>query len=69
MVLGKWKEDTKAFSIRTKYRKLCKCGHSLVMYPFEKLDYKVCKWCGRRVYKNEQTRFKYILKKYLKEDK
>lgn len=34
----------------------CKCGHSLVIYPKE--NKKLCRWCGKYVYKSKQDEFK-----------
>lgn len=40
----------------------CECGHSM----FFKRDYHLCTWCGRKVYKDAKTEFKYELLKSLK---
>ena len=40
----------------------CECGHSM----FFKRDYHYCTWCGRKVYKDDKTKFKYELIKLLK---
>lgn len=40
----------------------CECGHSM----FFKRDYHICTWCGKRVYKDDKTKFKYELNKLLK---
>ena len=40
----------------------CECGHSM----FFKRDYHICTWCGRKVYKDDKTKFKYELIRLLK---
>lgn len=42
---------------RSKYKVYCKCGHSIIIYPFEKKDKKICSWCGYYVYKNKKLEF------------
>lgn len=51
----------------SKYRTYCCCGHSVVIYPFEKKKSKVCSFCGNLVYKNELEKFKDLLIKKKKE--
>lgn len=51
---------------RTKYKIYCKCGHSMIFYPIEKKDRKLCEWCGHYVYKDKRIEFKYRLNKLLK---
>lgn len=36
----------------------CSCGHSMVIFPFEKKNKKVCSYCGKYVYTNKQEEFK-----------
>lgn len=40
----------------------CKCGHSM----FFERDYHYCTWCGRKVYKDDRTKFKYELSSLIK---
>ena len=42
----------------SKYSYRCKCGHSVVIYPFERRIKKLCSWCGEYVYINEREKFK-----------
>nr|DAE91238.1 MAG TPA: alpha-aminoadipate carrier protein [Caudoviricetes sp.] len=44
---------------------MCRCGHSVVIYPFEKRIKKLCSWCGEYVYINEREEFKDKLMKLL----
>lgn len=41
----------------------CECGHSMFFVK----DYHICSWCGRKVYKDDKTKFKYELIKKIKE--
>lgn len=40
-------------------RHKCKCGH--IVYIPAKCKFVYCDWCFRRVWKDEQTKFKYKL--------
>ena len=51
---------------RAKYKVYCKCGHSIVFYPIEKKDRKICSWCGHYIYKNSKVEFKNRLNNLLK---
>ena len=42
----------------SKYSYRCKCGHSVVIYPFERKVKKLCSWHGEYVYINEREEFK-----------
>lgn len=43
---------------RTKYKVYCKnCGHSLVFFPFENKQKKICGWCKHAVYVNDKVEF------------
>lgn len=53
-----FKNDSKISSERAKYKIYCKCGHSLVFYPFEKRKKKLCSHCGYYVYLNKKEEFK-----------
>lgn len=35
------------------------CGRRVHFYAFEKSDRQLCDWCGRYVFKDKQTEFKY----------
>lgn len=43
---------------RIKYRIYCSCGHSMIIFPFEHRNKKVCTHCGKYVYTNKQEEFK-----------
>ena len=59
-----YEEDTKYFNELAKYRKNCKCGHSVIIKPNrEKV---VCTHCGRYVFNKKENEFKYRLKEKLK---
>ena len=46
------------------YRVVCKCGHSQVIPP--QLDRTVCDWCGKFIFKDEKTEFKYRVKEAIR---
>ncbi len=53
--------------VRNRYKYVCKhCGWSNVIYPFEKIDKKICKNCGNYVYTNKKSEFKDKLKGLIK---
>lgn len=62
------KELDKLKNIEQEYIKVCKCGHRLTIYPYEKKTSKVCNWCGNLVFVNEKEEFKYKLQKELKKN-
>lgn len=55
------KEDTRYFNERAKHKVKCKCGHSISMA--NRINKKLCSWCGNYVYKNEKDKFKDMLLK------
>ena len=55
------KEYSRRVNEQTKYRVYCNCGHSMVIYPFEHKNKKICSWCGNYVYKNNVEKFKDLL--------
>lgn len=57
-----YKDIEKLAKYKTNHKVKCKCGHSM----FFKRDYHICTWCGKRVYKDDKTKFKYELNKLLK---
>lgn len=59
---------TKKVNEACKYKVYCKCGHSMVIYPFEHIDKKICSWCGHYVYKNDLVKFKDLLNKERKKE-
>ena len=46
----RFKEDSRLSEMRSNYRYKCKCSHTLFIYPMEHLEYKLCNYCGGRVY-------------------
>ncbi len=58
--------DFKLMEERTKYRVYCKCGHSIVFFPVEHKDKKLCSWCGNYVYRNKKIEFINRLNRLLK---
>lgn len=66
-----WSEfhkDEKMFEAIAKSRTYCKCGHSISFYNTHK-DYKTCSWCGRKIYKTSQIKFKYKLMEEMRKNK
>ena len=63
-IIKKFKEQYENSGI-AKYKHMCRCGHSVVIYPFEKRIKKLCSWCGEYVYINEREEFKDKLMKLL----
>lgn len=50
-------EVEKKYRALTKFRKKCKCGHSVYVLG----DYKLCTYCGNYIFKDDRTEFKYRL--------
>lgn len=38
----------------------CECSNRVPLHAFKGADFTVCLWCGRRVYKDEATKKKYM---------
>lgn len=41
----------------SKFKRKCSCGHTMNVYPSngkEFKGYKTCRWCGKRVYGNDE---------------
>lgn len=51
------KEMQKYCSELEKYKVTCKCGHKVVVLPTQKMKYRICSWCGRKVYLNKKSEF------------
>lgn len=49
-----------------KYKRYCKCGHSMIITPTAKHNKIMCTYCGAWIYKNNFEEFKDKLKKKLK---
>ena len=48
-----------------KYKIKCPCGHTVVIFPMEHRNKKICSWCGHYVYLNEKEKFKDLLRRKL----
>ncbi len=53
------KKDDRMFNLQTQYTKKCRCGCSVVIYPWENVESKVCRWCGRLVYMSDEKQKKH----------
>ena len=53
---------------REKYKRYCKCGHSIVFTPSPKTNKTICSWCGNWIYKNDFEEFKEKLSKKMKKE-
>lgn len=51
-------DDIKIATELLKYRRLCKCGHTMTFYKTSRKDKIVCTHCGNYVYKNDLIEFK-----------
>ena len=61
-----YKEMQKYCNEINKYKVSCECGHK-VFIPTKK-DFNICSWCGKKVYRTEQIRFRHTLKDKLWKD-
>lgn len=43
----------------------CECSHTMVMINVDRM---ICSWCGYWVYKDDKAKFKYKMRKELKND-
>lgn len=60
-------EEERLANERLKYKHKCShCGWMNIIYPFEKLDKKICKNCGYYVYISKEAEFKDKLKGVMK---
>lgn len=58
--------NNKILQEMSKYKRYCKCGHSVIFTPSSKATKKICTWCGTCIYKNDYEEFKENIKKILK---
>lgn len=58
-----FKDMEKIAHSRTKARKLCSCGRSLLLGSQDKV---ICSWCGKYCFKDKETEFKYRLMENIK---
>ena len=63
------KIEDKLYEEASKYRIYCQCGHSVVIYPTDKNRKKLCSWCKKYVFVNENEEFKYRMSEMLKKGK
>lgn len=54
----KFSTSKKIFEERYEHKVYCSCGHSVVIFPFEHKNKKVCSYCGKYVYKDKKEEFK-----------
>ena len=47
-----------------KVKYICKCGHRVVIPKW--VDKQLCDWCGRYVFKDKKTEFKYRIMEAIK---
>lgn len=47
-----------------KVKYICKCGHRVVIPKW--VDKQLCDWCGRYVFKDKKSEFKYRIKEAIK---
>ena len=64
--MNDFKKMQKLENDRSKYKRYCKCGHSIIFPPNSKTNKKICNWCGNYIYKNDYEEFKENIKKVLK---
>ena len=50
----RFEEDSKLSNERSKYRRICYCGHSIVVTPTGKGEWITCSWCGQKVYRDKE---------------
>lgn len=62
------KKTNKLESELAKYKRYCKCGHSMIITPVAKHNRVMCTWCGAWIYKNDFEEFKDKLNKNIKKE-
>ena len=65
-MLEKKNNSIKMTSELAKYKRYCKCGHSVILPPTSKRNRVICSHCNRWIYKNDYEEFKENIKKVLK---
>ena len=53
-------ELVKIMEDMTKARKICKCGHSVLLTSRD--NKQICGWCGEYVFKDKKAEFEYRMK-------
>lgn len=64
--MKKMTDDIKLQNELVKYKRYCRCGHSVIITPTAKYNKVLCSWCNQWIFKNDLEMFKYYLKKLLK---
>ena len=54
-----FKDEKKWQDFLANYKVKCICGHTITMFP-KGNDFRVCTWCGEKVYKNKQRQLENI---------
>ena len=62
-----YKDVEKYASIMSNHKVTCQCGHRVFMSKIN--DRVLCDWCGRYVYLDEKTEFKYKIKEAINKKK
>jgi hypothetical protein len=57
------KENDRDLKFIKEHRRKCECGHAIDFKGY--YDYKICTWCGRKVYKDDRAQFKHIMEQRL----
>lgn len=57
------KEQEDLIEEKDKFKYYCKCGHYTHIYPFERINKKICSWCGNYIYVSKKEEFKDRLRK------
>ena len=55
---GKITKDVLLTQELAKYRKYCKCGHSVIIPDGTDVGKVLCTYCGHYIYKNDKEKFK-----------
>lgn len=62
--MSKWYNNDFVFDKMISQHKVkCKCGHVIVMID---RPFKICNWCGKKVYRSKKDEFEDKLKKVIK---
>lgn len=61
-----FRNDDKLMEEASKYKYQCKCGHVVVIYPFEGKNKKLCRWCNRYVFTSSKDEFLYRISERVK---
>lgn len=49
------RNDNKLLKALSEHKVKCKCGHVIIIID---LPYKICDWCGRKIYRSKKDEFK-----------